>query len=357
MLYDPAAEVAALPADFSAKVTAACWEKNMEAVADRLEWGANPNDRDPDSGLTLIMIAAGTGNLELVSLLLGKGADPFVVDSGAGGSLLGKACQGKNVEVVKLLLDRGVLVDTISTTTGHTPLMDAIWFKSPEIAQVLLEHGASLNLSMQYGFGLLDHLQFELNVNSSDRKPFERIDAMIRARQESDAAAKASQMVMAATIQCDAEMVEALLAAGHHFDEVSPALNSFNDSQTPLHIACRDGHTDVVRVLLQHGADPNTLEPTLMAVPLHKAVYNGHAEITAMFVQAAGIDLDRQGLTNGDTPLHDALWHGYADCAQILVEAGAWLDLRGHDGTRPVDLARMFPGNEHAVTRMIEQRQ
>ena len=73
-----------------------------------------------------------------------------------------------------------------------------------------------------------------------------------------------------------------------------------------------------------------------------------------MLAEAPGVQLDVQGGTNGYAPLHDALWHGYAECAEILVRAGARLNLLGHDGKTPLDLAVEGLGPDHAVTRMIQ---
>jgi len=42
---------------------------------------------------------------------------------------------------------------------------------------------------------------------------------------------------------------------------------------------------------------------------------------------------------NGYTPIHDALWHGYTECAQMLIDSGARLDLKGHDGKTPLQVA------------------
>ncbi len=92
-------------------------------------------------------------------------------------------------------------------------------------------------------------------------------------------------------------------------------------------VACRDGHTAIVAELLKAGADVNAIEPTFVAVPLHKAVYNGHADITKMLVEQPGINLNFQGATNGYTGLHDALWHGYDECAKENSDrCGARLD-------------------------------
>ena len=133
-------------------------------------------------------------------------------------------------------------------------------------------------------------------------------------------------------------------------------LNGFNDDHTPLLVACRDGHGAIAEVLLAAGADVNAIEPTFGAVPLHKATYNGHTDIAALLARQPGVNLDFQGPSNGYTPLHDAIWHGFDACARVLVEAGARLDLLGHDGKTPLDLARETFGDGHAITDLIRDR-
>jgi ankyrin repeat protein len=148
-----------------------------------------------------------------------------------------------------------------------------------------------------------------------------------------------------------------LLGCGAEVDERFPIVNGFNDSHTPLLVAARDGRTDIALQLLQAGADVNASEPTFGAVPLHKAVYNGHAGLTRLIAGWPGVDLNFQGATNGYTPLHDALWHGYEECADALLDAGAALNLMGHDGKKPLDIAVKVFGSEHRLTRRIRAGQ
>jgi ankyrin repeat protein len=58
---------------------------------------------------------------------------------------------------------------------------------------------------------------------------------------------------------------------------------------TPLHIATRKGHADIVLFLLEHNADVTTL-------------------------------------TEGCTPLHIACDYGYYDCVLLLLKAGSPVD-------------------------------
>ncbi|WBP85151.1 ankyrin repeat domain-containing protein [Kitasatospora cathayae] len=326
---------------------------DADGVRRSLTAGVDPGTRDARSGLTALMIAAGRGNAALVRLLLEAGADLYTADSRGGGTALHKAVQGGDPETVRVLLDAGAFVDAVAATTGHTPLMDALWYKWPAVAAVLLEHGAGLNLSTHYGFSMREHFEYELNVNTRGKDELLAAERLLSARTHADQEAAEEQKLMAAVVAGDLGAVRRLLAEGAEVDARFPVVNGFNDAHTPLLVACRDGHQEIARALLAAGADVNAIEPTFGAVPLHKAVYNGHAGITALLAATPGTDLDFQGITNGYTPLHDALWHGYEECARILIDAGARRDLVGHDGKLPADIARESLGAEHPLTRVL----
>lgn len=352
--FDPGPEVAAFKADLDTQLICAVENNNLEAVQSLLEVGANPNARNLQNGLTVLMMASGQANAGLVKLLLDADADVFAIDSKAGGSALHKACQGGNVEIVQLLVEAGAFVDSVAPTTGHTPLMDALWYKWPAIVEYLLGAGAGLSLSTHYGFSMIQHFEYELNVNTLGKDRLLQAEKMLKERQQSDEQKVQCQKLMTAVTSNDVEIVKQLLRSGVDVDERAPILNGFNDAHTPLLVAARDGHTEIVRELLAAGADVNAVEPTFGAVPLHKAVYNGRADITQMLVEQSGVDLNFQGATNGYTPLHDALWHGYAECAEVLLKAGARLDLKGHDGKTPQAIAVEVFGPEHSLVKRLQ---
>lgn len=329
---------------------AAVRARDIARVRRLLDAGARPDVREASTGLTALMIAAGQGDADTVAALVAAGADVLTADTGAGATALHKACQGGSVEVVRILVEAGAFVDSVAPTTGHTPLMDALWFKFPDIARYLLDRGAGLALSTHYGFSLQEHFAYELEVNTIGKDRLLLAEQYLKERLAQDSARAEGHRLMAAVVAGDEDKVRALLHEGVDVDERYPVTNSFNDAHTALLVAARDGHTTIARLLLEAGADVNATEPTFGAVPLHKAVYNGHTELTSLIASWPGVDVDFQGATNGYTPLHDAIWHGYEECARIVMDAGARTDLLGHDGKRPFDLAVEAFGRTHPFT-------
>lgn len=131
----------------------------------------------------------------------------------------------------------------------------------------------------------------------------------------------------------DPERVQRLLDGGADVN----ALESNGDA--PLVMAAYLGHTDVVRVLLEAGADVTAVDPGMKATALHAAAYAGRTEAAALLIKH-GIEINKQGPYNGYTALHDAIWQNNIDTARVIIEAGADLSLRNHEGQTPLEFAR-----------------
>lgn len=71
---------------------------------------------------------------------------------------------------------------------------------------------------------------------------------------------------------------------------------------TALHESAKRGHSDVVRLLLQHGANPNAREAGDNTFPLHWAAAGGHLEVVRAVLDAGG---DVHGL--GDVHMRDVI--------------------------------------------------
>ena len=95
---------------------------------------------------------------------------------------------------------------------------------------------------------------------------------------------------------------------------------------TPLFVAAKFGHVELVKVLLARGADPKIFfyqENGVYTVgtALHHAAGYGHKEVVRVLIDAGADPANYEPYIS--TPLHQALRAGHLEIANILVEAGA----------------------------------
>ena len=87
--------------------------------------------------------------------------------------------------------------------------------------------------------------------------------------------------------------------------------------QTALHIACREGHYDLARVLLEHGCSPNIQDATLGKSPLHMVTGTGNYDMCELLaVNGADVNLADN---EGNTPLYIAAVEGHPTIQQLLL--------------------------------------
>ena len=65
---------------------------------------------------------------------------------------------------------------------------------------------------------------------------------------------------------------------------VNQKFDEYEDCRTPLHLAAFTGRTEVVRLLLERGADVNAKNEKGGETPLHNAAMNGHAEAAVLLL-------------------------------------------------------------------------
>lgn len=124
------------------------------------------------------------------------------------------------------------------------------------------------------------------------------------------------------------------------------------DGFQPLGLACFFGHLDSAEYLVKAGAPINTLSYNeIGAAPIHSAVAGGHRKIVKMLLDHHADPNIRE--QNGYTPLHAAAQNGDEEMIRTLLYGGADLLLTSTDGKTALDLA-MAAGHEKATVLLGE---
>ena len=120
--------------------------------------------------------------------------------------------------------------------------------------------------------------------------------------------------------------------------------------QTPFLSAALSGDVTVMKLLLEHGADPliNTYQGTsalMAAAGINWVVYQTYTEGPEQLLEAVklcfelGMDVNQVN-SMGLAAIHGAANRGSNDIIEFLVEQGARLDVTDNEGRTPLDWAR-----------------
>ncbi|XP_017483641.1 PREDICTED: uncharacterized protein LOC108372461 isoform X1 [Rhagoletis zephyria] len=135
------------------------------------------------------------------------------------------------------------------------------------------------------------------------------------------------------------------------------------NGQTALNIAARNGHLDVVKLLLSFSQPCNDGTGRMKRVdvnhadrdgwtPLRSASWGGHTEVVKLLIShpACKIDLaDKEGRT----ALRAAAWSGHEDILKILIESGADVNSVDRQGRTSL-IAASYMGHYDIVEILLE---
>lgn len=146
----------------------------------------------------------------------------------------------------------------------------------------------------------------------------------------------ASDRLDRAVSQRDAALVRVELDKGVDPNRKNP------DKLTPLHLAARQGHLEISRLLLEKGADPDRMQDTTARTPLHLAVQHQHEQVTKLLLERGANPNLAALYEKGETlmPLQLAARNGDGEIARLLLRYGARLGSRCSDcGSQLLHLA------------------
>jgi len=317
--------------------------RDLQTMLVLLRSGARVDSADPE-GLTPLMVSSGMGEFHLTQLLLTAGANVHAIEPRMGATALHKAVQSGNPDVAGLLLDHGAFIDQQTPILGNTPLIDAILYKHSPVVKLLVQRGSRLTIANHWGQTPFDIAKMDGLAEISD---------YLEKRRSENENKLTSLKLTAAVRSGNTGEVQRLISSGHPLNEQLPIIGSTDDHYTPLGIAAREGYADIALLLLEAGADHRRIIGLMGGTALHDATYFGHTAIVEMLTEkydglSEMANINVQGAYNGYTALHDAVWHGHFNTARAIMEAGAKLDVKAHNGHTPCDLAVIYGYKELA---------
>ncbi len=353
------------PGGETALMTAARTGK-LDAMKVLLDHGANVNAHDATHAQTALMWAVTENHPDAVKLLLDRGADinastavtitkgqyvPARPAAASGAGIIRQralptpnggmtpllfAVRDGNTELTRLLLDRGASIDQASGN-HTTPLIIALLNGQVGIATDIVARGADVNALDDYRRGALfaaidlrnfNHDKYD-DLPTDGRDPLDLIKSLIA--KGANANQKTDTVPVHGLMQFDGSWVNF-------------------DGQTPFIRAALSGDIEVMRLLVNAGADPNikTTQGTtslMAAAGINWIPGQTFSHPEADYVEAVKLCLGHDAEVNaknslGLTAMHGAANRGWESVIQILADHGAQLDPKDNEGRTPMVFAQ-----------------
>jgi len=133
------------------------------------------------------------------------------------------------------------------------------------------------------------------------------------------------------------DVVRALIDRGADLNAICQSDDGLDDVKwTPLHVAIYRGTPSIARTLLEHGANPNALDND-GATALHLASQRrGITEVELLLEYGANVDVRERDRW---TPLNEAAYYLNLEVVEVLLNRGADLHAQTNEGETPIQLA------------------
>ena len=355
-----------------------------ELIKEGADVNARANDMETEDGIDMLYYAVENNNVEMSKILIDEGVDagreygyeyPYyltdiairnnnldmlkiLVESGdidLESSLIPDAIEENNIEMVKYLISIGQDVNAQIFADGfwiNSPMKVAAENGNIEIAKLLIDEGANLNSSDDYigpaiDYGnydiaklLIDNDVFNLNTNTTkeqaielakDQKYYE-IEKLLSSEDSNNI--DGYDELMNAVSKGDMKALEKLIK-----DDTD--LNKQYDKITPLNLAAARNDKEMVKFLVEKGADIN-LEDGYGYTPLIIAIKYRNIGLAKNIIDLKP-DLNAICSATGDTPLTYLVnankYGGVADLCYYMIKNGADINKKNKEGNTPLMIA------------------
>ncbi len=280
----------------------AAFNDDLEMANLLIAAGANVKVATRDGAITPLFMACQNGNAAMIAALLKAGAQANSVKENGTTALMMAAASG-SAPAVQVLLDHGASVNAKESVHGQTALMFAAALNRDGAVKALLAGGADPNIATNVK--KLDRVRFDQDGNVVEDKAAAK-GAAAKSDEATDAEAAAAR-AKAANDVARAELTAFGRSIGLNnveFRLAKPRQRAgdvaarpprkvgadFMGGMTALLYACREGHMETVRALIESGkADINQTSGGDKFSPLVEAIVNGHLTL-AKYLLDRGAD-------------------------------------------------------------------
>ena len=238
-LLSAGADVNATQGDGMTALHWAAVRGDVEIAEALISAGANVAATSRLGAYTPLLLASKSGSAPMIDTLLVAGAEANPATTTTEMTPLMLAATAGSAEAVTLLLEHGADVNAKESSHGQTALMFAAALNHVDAVEALMEHDADPGIAT--------------DVRMPPTRPREGgvISNFQRERDRSDPLGGLTALIYAAR-QGHIESALALVEAEADIDQVSPS-----NRVSPLLMATINGRFDMAMALLERGADPN----------------------------------------------------------------------------------------------------
>ena len=278
------------------------------------------------NGRNALHSASFYGRVEIAQMLIDKGIECHVPDKDKW-TQLHLCCQEKHPDIVKCILNSGKMVDiNAKSHNGRTPLHSAALKGSSEAVRLLIDSGAKVDEADNKDWTPL-HVACQHGHTAV-------VEILIRAGADPNKLISMGRNALhLAAFEGRVQIAEMLLenSVKVHVPD--------KDLWTPLHLATQEGKTPIALMILKRREANINAQAHNGRTPLHSAAFYGRKDLVkALLDHGANTYVQDE---KGWSQLHLAAQEGHLEIVEMLVTMGAPVNAQSDNLRTPIHLACM----------------